>query len=35
VGISKKAGRAADLADLGLEDIRAGLTEDSVLVFHD
>lgn len=35
VGISKKAGRAADLADLGLEDIRADLTEDSVLIFHD
>lgn len=35
VGISRKAGRAADLADLGLEDIRADLTDDSVLVFHD
>lgn len=35
VGISKHAGRAADLADLGLEDIRAGLTDDSVLIFHD
>ena len=33
VGIAKKAGDAADLADLGLEDIRADLTEDSVLVF--
>lgn len=35
VGISKYGGRAADLADLGLEDIRADLTDDSVLVFHD
>lgn len=35
VGISSRAGRAADLADLGLEDIRADLTDDSVLVFHD
>ena len=35
VGISKKPGRAADLADLGLEDIRADLTDDSVLVFND
>lgn len=35
VGISKKGGRAADLADLGLEDIRAGLTDDSVLIFKD
>ncbi len=35
VGIAKKAGRAADLADLGLEDIRADLTDDSVLVFND
>ena len=35
VGISKFAGRAADLADLGLEDIRADLTDDSVLVFND
>lgn len=35
VGISNTGGRAADLADLGLEDIRAGLTEDSVLIFHD
>lgn len=35
VGISRKAGRAADLADLGLEDIRADLTDDTVIVFHD
>lgn len=35
VGISKYADKAADLADLGLEDIRADLTDDSVLVFHD
>lgn len=35
VGIAKKAARAADLADIGLEDIRANLTEDSVLVFND
>ena len=35
VGISKFGGRAADLADLGLEDIRADLTDDSILVFHD
>ncbi|RAP51995.1 MAG: GTP cyclohydrolase [Methanosphaera sp. rholeuAM270] len=35
VGISRTGGRAADLADLGLEDIRADLTDDSVLVFHD
>ena len=35
VGIAKSGGRAADLADLGLEDIRADLTDDSVLVFHD
>lgn len=35
VGIAKKAGRAADLADIGLEDIRAGLTDDSVLIFND
>ena len=35
VGIAKKAGRAADLADLGLEDIRADLTDDYVLVFND
>lgn len=33
VGIAKKGGQAADLADLGLEDIRADLTDDSVLVF--
>jgi len=35
VGIAKKPDRAADLADLGLEDIRADLTDDSVLVFND
>ncbi|MBQ2635695.1 MAG: GTP cyclohydrolase IIa [Methanobrevibacter sp.] len=35
VGIAKKGGRAADLADIGLEDIRADLTDDSVLVFTD
>lgn len=35
VGIAKTAGKAADLADLGLEDIRADLTDDSVLVFND
>ena len=35
VGISKSPGRAADLADLGLEDIRADLTDDSVLVFKE
>ena len=35
VGISKDPGRAADLADLGLEDIRADLTDDSVLVFNE
>ncbi len=35
VGIAQTAGRAADLADLGLEDIRADLTDDSVLVFNE
>ena len=35
VGISECPGRAADLADLGLEDIRADLTDDSVLVFNE
>lgn len=35
VGIAKKGGRATDLADIGLEDIRADLTDDSVLVFTD
>lgn len=32
VGISKTGGKSADLADLCLEDIRADLTDDSVLV---
>ncbi len=35
IGIAKKAGKAADLADIGLEDIRAKVTDDSVLVFND
>ncbi|WP_455645814.1 GTP cyclohydrolase III [Methanosphaera sp.] len=35
IGIAKKAARAADLADIGLEDIRADVTDDSVLVFND
>ena len=35
VGISKNGGRSADLADLGLEDIRADLTDDSILIFKD
>ncbi len=32
IGIAKTAGRAADLADIGLEKIRADLTDDSVLI---
>jgi GTP cyclohydrolase IIa len=35
VGIAHSAGAAADLADLGLEDIRADLTDDSILIFTD
>lgn len=35
VGIAETGGRAADLADIGLEDIRAKLTDDSVLVLDD
>lgn len=35
VGIAKYPGRAADLADIGLEDIRANKTDDSVLFLED
>ena len=35
IGIAKKSGRAADLADIGLEDIRTDLVDDSVLSFND
>ena len=35
IGVAKQAGRAADLADIGLEDIRAELVDDSVLLFND
>lgn len=35
IGISKNAGKAADLADIGLEDIRSKVTDDSVLTFND
>ena len=35
VGIAKTAQEAADLADIGLEDIRAGLTDKSVLIFNE
>jgi len=35
VGISTSAGRAADLADIGLEDIRAKSTDDSVIFLDD
>ncbi|MCD7782098.1 MAG: GTP cyclohydrolase IIa [Methanosphaera sp.] len=32
IGVAKTAGRAADLADIGLEKIRADITDDSVLI---
>ena len=35
VGMAKTPGRAADLADIGLEDIRANKTSDSVLLLSD
>ncbi|RAP53274.1 MAG: GTP cyclohydrolase [Methanosphaera sp. rholeuAM130] len=35
IGLAKSPGRAADLADIGLEDIRAEKTSDSVLLLSD
>ena len=35
IGLAKTPGRAADLADIGLEDIRADKTTDSVLLLND
>lgn len=35
IGLAKTAGRAADLADIGLEEIRADNTDDSILLLTD